>query len=191
MIGVHALHLQQPMALDRLGVGSPALLALAGAAGGGGLPWALWALQTARDPHVQEVAAQAGAAGAAPWSSAAEWVDTSVRQNFEEGEFCIAEWKLYFGIGAIIFFLFILIGVIVAVACFCGPLGFFGGHAWARRGQPPRQTPRDHLTQLADFISAGGESAIQAAAKELAVSPDAVRSWWVQWVLVHRGPRRG
>ena len=181
------------MALARLGAGAPGLVALAGAgaaAGGGLVPWALWAVQVARDPRAGELAEQAGTAGAAAAAAAAAWV--------EEGhveQVCLGRWQFYLLVGIGLLVLAGGVALCYAIACCCCPLGvfgFFGGRAWAhRRPPPPRGEPRDHHKQLADFISKGGQDAIQQAATELAVPPDAVREWFAQWQLVHRGPRRG
>ena len=87
--------------------------------------------------------------------------------------------------------------IAIAVACCCGPLGFLSGRAWALRNptQPSlphtlAAHPHEYLYKLAKLIETGGEAAVASAAADLAVTPDAVRAWWVQWQMGHRGPSR-
>ncbi len=81
----------------------------------------------------------------------------------------------------------------IAVACLCGPLGFFGGRDWQRRRPPHNEHGAPgtaDLDQVARFIGVGGADAIREASIQLGVSEDAVREWWVTWQVAHLGPRR-
>ena len=175
-----------PMALARWGANSPALLALAGAAGGGGLPWALWALQSASDPHVQEVVAHAGAAGARAASAAASWIEEAVDVDDSPAAFCVPTWQLQLAVAV---FMFFALAANFLLACCCGPLGFLGGRLWARPWEP-QASAHNHLEQLAKFLETGGPAAVEVSARELGVTPEALREWWVHWQFAHRGPRR-
>jgi DNA-binding transcriptional regulator YdaS (Cro superfamily) len=169
-----------------------ALLALAGAAGGGGIPWAMWALQAAHSPEVQ-TAVFSGA------RTAAEWVDN-------EDEVCFKPWQVALIVACVVItFVGAIFGSVCVGAAVVGGGFWIGGrlsveavvkailrsarlgHLLSTASSPPSSS---QFAQLADFISAGGQPAIDTAAAELAVSPEAVRTWWVQWQTVHRGPRR-
>ena len=174
------------MALARWGGRGYAIAALAGAgAAGGAVPWVGWAIQAARDPVVREFAAEASAAGAAAMGTAKAWVGENVHQ-IGEHDVCVSWWTAAVAICIIVV---VLTLSCVFGACCCASLGFIGGRAWALRAPPPSAAGQQ-LARLANLVEAGGQPALEAAASQLGVTPDAVRAWLVHWRVAHVGPRR-
>ena len=205
------------MALARWRGGGAGLLALAagGAAGGGLFPWAAWAVRAARDPEVREFARQAADAATGAASAGAAWAEEAFAAGIAEGgddQLCIDRWKFYALAGftaLVLAFLCTTAACFAAACCCCGPLGFYGGRAWAAQrpaqGAPVEQpaqlagvagavgqTPlQQRLAKYAAVLEAGGDAAVKEAALELSVRPAAVREWVEHWRLAHRGPQRG
>ena len=157
------------MALNRLQPGSHFLAALAGAVGGG-LPWIYNAALLVQDPLVHDVAVEMATAGGRAATKAAMWLDEAAAS--EHKQYCMEGWQAFV---LLVLMALAVFAVNLAIACCCGPLGFYGGREWQRRQrdeihkQPAQfQTHAAQLAQLADFISTGGQPAINAAAAELA-----------------------
>ena len=155
-----------------------AVLAVIGTAGGGlGGGWLHGAWHAYQHPHVQAVAAAALETGASAARAAVEWAEE--QEHGHSSSICVSRWQAaaVVGGGAISF---------LGLCCIfiCALIAASGGEGWwyARRGmQPAVHGPPGaaHLGRLANFISQGGEPAIQQVALELAVHHDAVRAWWV------------
>ena len=158
------------------------VLAAAGAGGGGICTWLTMAAEAAAHPKVQRAAVAAAHAAGEVVASGAHIV---VNCNM----LCVGYWP------AIVIVNIVLITAFLAGWCILGGFMVAGGSGWwlARSHAQPAASGRmdcRHLATLANFISSGGESAIQQAALELHVSPEAVRTWWVHWQLAHCGPQR-
>ena len=162
-----------------------ALALLAAAATGGASHWGMLALQAAHNPHVQHAVQESQRIAVdAAWQSA-KWINepSVVPGHYSFRMVCVV----------------VAASLLVAAVVFCawiGSVAAAGGGAWwlARRERYHHDrvaaTSNGHLQALANFISTGGEPAIQETATQLGVSCEAVRTWWIHWQLAQCGPQR-
>ena len=182
---------------------SHAVVALAGLAGGGSLPWAYWALQAAQDPHVHEVVSHISSASVGLAQSSVDWYG-----SHEADLYCASGKHLL--VGCCVIFLGLILITTVSFACCCGPLGFFGGRAWQywistptnEQGSFRREWSQAFvapgvseadlvdLAAVAKAINVGGEAALRRHALQLGVTTESLNAWVKTWNRALQSPHR-